>query len=252
MRLLARDFDVIAPDMPGHGDSDRQRGDHSLGGTRLRDARPAARARDRARDHRRPLARRRGGDAVLLPVPRDGRAAGAGRQRRARARGQPADPQRRAAVRRAGAAAADGRVRWWTASGGRRAARTDRAQARRRPGRDLARHRLARRHRTAGGVRAHRALGDEPARPARDRQRPALPGGRDADADRLGRPRPDHPGRARPRRPRAAARQPARDLRGRRALPPARRPAALRRAADRVRRDHRARPSTTPRRCARG
>jgi pimeloyl-ACP methyl ester carboxylesterase len=32
MRLLARDFDVIAPDLPGHGDSERQRGDHSLGG----------------------------------------------------------------------------------------------------------------------------------------------------------------------------------------------------------------------------
>jgi pimeloyl-ACP methyl ester carboxylesterase len=32
MRLLARDFDVIAPDLPGHGASDRQRGDHSLGG----------------------------------------------------------------------------------------------------------------------------------------------------------------------------------------------------------------------------
>ncbi|HEX2160388.1 MAG TPA: alpha/beta hydrolase [Thermoleophilaceae bacterium] len=31
MRLLARDFDVIAPDLPGHGNSDRQRGDHSLG-----------------------------------------------------------------------------------------------------------------------------------------------------------------------------------------------------------------------------
>jgi pimeloyl-ACP methyl ester carboxylesterase len=31
MRRLARDHDVIAPDLPGHGDSDRQRGDHSLG-----------------------------------------------------------------------------------------------------------------------------------------------------------------------------------------------------------------------------
>ncbi len=31
MRLLARDHDVIAPDLPGHGASDRQRGDHSLG-----------------------------------------------------------------------------------------------------------------------------------------------------------------------------------------------------------------------------
>jgi pimeloyl-ACP methyl ester carboxylesterase len=31
MLRLARDYDVIAPDLPGHGDSDRQRGDHSLG-----------------------------------------------------------------------------------------------------------------------------------------------------------------------------------------------------------------------------
>jgi pimeloyl-ACP methyl ester carboxylesterase len=31
MRHLARDHDVIAPDLPGHGDSERQRGDHSLG-----------------------------------------------------------------------------------------------------------------------------------------------------------------------------------------------------------------------------
>jgi pimeloyl-ACP methyl ester carboxylesterase len=31
MRLLARDYEVIAPDLPGHGHSDRQRGDHSLG-----------------------------------------------------------------------------------------------------------------------------------------------------------------------------------------------------------------------------
>jgi pimeloyl-ACP methyl ester carboxylesterase len=31
MRHLAREYDVIAPDLPGHGDSDRQRGDHSIG-----------------------------------------------------------------------------------------------------------------------------------------------------------------------------------------------------------------------------
>jgi pimeloyl-ACP methyl ester carboxylesterase len=31
MLRLAEDYDVIAPDLPGHGDSDRQRGDHSLG-----------------------------------------------------------------------------------------------------------------------------------------------------------------------------------------------------------------------------
>ena len=31
LRQLARDHDVIAPDLPGHGSSARQRGDHSLG-----------------------------------------------------------------------------------------------------------------------------------------------------------------------------------------------------------------------------
>ena len=31
LRRLAREHDVIAPDLPGHGDSARQRGDHSLG-----------------------------------------------------------------------------------------------------------------------------------------------------------------------------------------------------------------------------
>jgi pimeloyl-ACP methyl ester carboxylesterase len=31
MARLARDYDVIAPDLPGHGDSDRHRGDHSIG-----------------------------------------------------------------------------------------------------------------------------------------------------------------------------------------------------------------------------
>jgi pimeloyl-ACP methyl ester carboxylesterase len=31
MRRLARSYDVIAPDLPGHGESARQRGDHSLG-----------------------------------------------------------------------------------------------------------------------------------------------------------------------------------------------------------------------------
>ena len=31
MERLARDYDVIAPDLPGHGDSERQRGDHSIG-----------------------------------------------------------------------------------------------------------------------------------------------------------------------------------------------------------------------------
>ena len=43
-------------------------------------------------------------------------------------------------------------------------------------------------------------VGHRPARPEGLRQRPPLPARRHADADRLGRPRPHHPGRARPRR----------------------------------------------------
>src|SRR5437764_8467520 len=31
IRQLAGEFELIAPDLPGHGDSERQRGDHSLG-----------------------------------------------------------------------------------------------------------------------------------------------------------------------------------------------------------------------------
>ena len=52
--------------------------------------------------------------------------------------------------------------------------------------------------------------------------------------------RPDHPGRARPRRPRADPKQPLRGVRGRRPLADARRPRALRRRAHRLHRDHRA------------
>ena len=82
---LAQRHTVIAPDLPGHGASAAGPGDYSLGQPRGRPARPAAGARPRARDARRPLARRRHRDAVRLPVPRDGRAPRAGLQRRPRA-----------------------------------------------------------------------------------------------------------------------------------------------------------------------
>ena len=54
----------------------------------------------------------------------------------------------------------------------------------------------------------------------RERDRPPLPGRGRADPHRVGRPRHHHPGRARLTRPRGHARQPARDLPRRRALPP--------------------------------
>ena len=65
---------------------------------RLRHPRPAGGPRHRARQHRRPLARRRDRDAVRLPVPGALRAAGARVQRRAR-RGRPSDAARGDAAR---------------------------------------------------------------------------------------------------------------------------------------------------------
>ena len=65
--------------------------------------RPAGRDRDRQGDDRRPLARRRRGDAVLLPVPAAHRADGPGVERRARSRGEP-DAPRRGSARRGRAA----------------------------------------------------------------------------------------------------------------------------------------------------
>ena len=89
--------DRARPDRPrrlGHAPrrllARRPRGEHS---------RPARRDRSRQRDDRRPLARRRRGDAVLLPVPPARGANGAGLERRARPRGEPDAPRRGAARR---------------------------------------------------------------------------------------------------------------------------------------------------------
>ena len=121
-----------------------------------------------------------------------------------------------------------------------------RLQAGHRPRRGRPRLRLARRRRGARGVHRDDARGARPRRPAGQRARPPLPRRVAALADRLGRGRPDHPGRPRPRRPRGDARQPARAARRRRPLPAARAPARVRRAARGVRRRDRARPSSTP------
>ncbi|UUY04013.1 alpha/beta fold hydrolase [Svornostia abyssi] len=81
---LAEHHTVVAPDLPGHGSSDKPRGDYSPRGVRELAPRPARRARDPAGDDRRSLARRGDRDDVRLPVPRAGGAHGARRQRRAR------------------------------------------------------------------------------------------------------------------------------------------------------------------------
>ena len=99
-----------------HGDRARPDRPRRLGGAarrllarrpRREHPRPARRDRHRPRDDRRPLARRRRGDAVLLPVPPARRAARADLQRRPRPRGQPAAAHRRAAGRIGAALAHD-------------------------------------------------------------------------------------------------------------------------------------------------
>ena len=183
---------------------------------RLRQRRPGPhhRAGPRARDGRRPLARRRDRDAVRLPVPRAGRAPRAHLERRPRARGPPdpprLDPPRlgdRPRPARA-ALAAHHRRR------GRRDARASRSARRRGPRRRRRRTRVARRRGRARRVRPHRAGGDRPGWSARVGDGPPLPRGPPPDPDRLGRARSDHPGRARRGRARRDPRQPPRDLPG--------------------------------------
>ena len=76
---LSRRYTVIAPDLLGHGQSDKPRADYSVGGyaNGMRDL--LDRPRDRQGHRDRAQLRRRRGDAVRLPVPRAHRAADAGR-----------------------------------------------------------------------------------------------------------------------------------------------------------------------------
>ena len=167
--------------------------------------RPPAGAGPRGRDHRRPLPRRRGRDAVRLPVPPAHGAPGPGLQRRAGRGGQPGPASGDAAGLGAGAAADhEGLGHRRRAPAGAHA-RLDRAAAGGRHQRVRARLRVARRSGGAPRVPQHGPLGDRSPRSARQRAGPALPGRVGALADRLGGARPDHPRRARaPRRARDA------------------------------------------------
>ena len=217
---LADRYTVIAPDLIGHGDSATPRGDYSLGAhaASIRDL--LAVDRSRPRDDRRPLARRRRRDAVLLPVPPAHRAPGAGLERRPRPRGQP-DAARRRPAGRVGAAPRSPPTRVCSArcrqSGERMRERGSRKgvylQAVARALRPL---------RSAGARTAFlqtlRSVIDVHG-PAGQRARPALPARRISHADRLGRARQHDPDRARPRGARGDPGQPLRHPAAGRALP---------------------------------
>ena len=176
---------------------------------RQRHARPADRAGHRQGDPGRALLRRRGGDAVRLPVPRAHRAAGPGRLGRPRSRGQPGDPGADHPGVRVPDGAADAARRT-----SRRRGRDARPVADRRQG--VPRLRRGRRDlRDVQGPR--RALGHLPrdpgrrrlARPGRDDGRPRLPHRGDAAVRDLGRGRPRHPRRPTPPSPPSWRRAPA-------------------------------------------
>ena len=80
MRILARDYTVIAPDLLGHGESAKPMGDYSLGAyaSGLRDLLVGALGIEQ-RDARRAVARRRRRDAARLSASGALRATRAGR-----------------------------------------------------------------------------------------------------------------------------------------------------------------------------
>ena len=174
-RLAARGLHVLAPDIAGHGDSERQRGDHSLGAhaSILRDF-LSVKDVDRATIVGHSL----GGGLVMqfsyqfpemaermVLVASGGPGPG----------GQPGHPGGHAAVRRGGARRGHQRA----GDGGRPRRRRSAGTGRHHPGGrhrgDPARPGLAVRRRAPARLRAHRQVGDHPARAARGRHRQALP-----------------------------------------------------------------------------
>lgn len=90
---LAEHYTVIAPDLLGHGRSEKPRADYSVAGFANGMPRPSQRAGGRPGHRRGAFTRRRRGRTVRLPVPRSLRAPGPGGQRRRGQDGQPAAPR---------------------------------------------------------------------------------------------------------------------------------------------------------------
>src|SRR3954451_2396854 len=229
--LLAQHYHVIAPDLLGHGESAKPRGDYSLGAY-------AAGIRDLliTLGHKRAtvVGHSLGGGIAMqfsyesppfaerLVLVNSG---GLGREVHAllRAASLPGSEIvlpliAHARVLGLGAAIGSelGKLRFLARPGARLRDRVGvpqpRLPRRPRPRRDGRRLRVARRRPGARRVRAHDPRRDRPVRSARERHRPPLPDPAHAVADRVGRPRPADPGRARGDRQRGHAGQQARDL----------------------------------------
>ena len=204
MPYLARHFTVIAPDLVGHGESDKPRGDYSLGAhaSSVRDLMLVL-GHERASVVGHSLG---GGIAMQFAYQFPERcerlvlvdSGGLGRDvnvllRAATLPGAEFVLPLLAATRLLDAGRLAGRPA--------RRARPARAHGHRG---DRARARDAVRRRGARGLRAHAALGRRARRPASRRVQPAVPVRAHPVPADLGRARLDHPGRARPRGSRAA------------------------------------------------
>ena len=173
---LAERYTVLAPDLLGHGQSAKPRGDYSLGAyaTGVRDllhrARPPTGRRWSAT---RSVAASRCSSPTSSPsscerlVLVD--------QRRPRPRGPPCSARRRAARRRAGCCPCHRPHRRHAVRRGPRAARPARPASGHALAEIAARLRLAQRRRGARCLPAHPPRGHRPRRPARRRHRPPVP-----------------------------------------------------------------------------
>ena len=240
-RLAARGLHVLAPDMAGHGDSERQRGDHSLGAhaSILRDFLSVMEV-DRATIVGHSL----GGGLVMqfayqFPEMAERMvlvaSGGLGREvsLAIRAATLPFAEDVLGVATSRPVTSAVGAV-------GRSAGAAGHPSGRRHRG-DPARARLAVRRGAPPRVRSDRQVGDHATRPARGRHRQALPDRRPAHPPGGRRARQGHPGRAHPGRGAAGARQPAGDLREQRPLPAPERAGAVRRPGGGVRQGDQAR-----------
>ncbi len=228
---LAEKYTVVAPDLLGHGESAKPRGDYSLGAyaSGIRDLLGAL-GHDRGTIVGHSLG---GGVAMQMAYQFPERcerlvlvsSGGLGREvspflraavlpgselvlPAARVVSRPERDQRRGLV-----------------------PRPPRHARRSRRGRDLARLLVAQRRRRARRVHPHAARDRRPRRPARERNRSPLPRPARPHDAALGRARPDHPGRPWPRGARAHPWQPLRVVPRRRSLPAPHRPARVRRSS---------------------